>query len=423
MVWIHGGALITGSGGLGLYHGASLAERGVVMVTINYRLGTLGFFSHPALDKENRHGTVNFGLLDQIAALRWVQENIAAFGGDANNVTIFGESSGAESILALFASPLARGLFHRGISQSPFGLPSHTRSRAQEVGIRVASRVGLDGADATMEELRRVPAEDFGPIQREPGMSLMPCFIFGDEGLPKPILAIFREGEQAQVPLIVGSNSWEASVGELFGLEPEDLIALLGAIGEGLVKLLYPNATDNRDLGRKLLRDLIFVTFAKRIAEAHARCGVPAWRYYFTYVAENSDDPGVAHGAEIIFVMDSFDTANIEGLEFTETDRAIGKRVSSYWLSFAHNGEPNPEGEPEWRGEPALLGEAVMKFGKKIKMVPNFMWPRLSILQGLLVLIEQLLTESNQSEDPVGAIAYADKRKIKRMLRRRKSRS
>lgn len=143
MVWIHGGAFIFGSGSLPLYSGAPLASKGAVVVTFNYRLGQLGFFSHPALQKENPGGPVNFGLLDQIAALKWVQQNIAQFGGDAGNVTIMGQSAGGKSVLALFASPIARGLFHKGIAQSSYVVPDATRAKAIEVGVKVADNLGL----------------------------------------------------------------------------------------------------------------------------------------------------------------------------------------------------------------------------------------------------------------------------------------
>ena len=130
MVWVHGGACIFGSGGLPLYDGAPLAAKGAVVVTVNYRLAQLGFFAHPALQDEDPGGPANFGLLDQIAALKWVQRNVGLFGGDANNVTIIGQSAGGKSVLALFASPMARGLFHKGIAQSSYAIPDTSRANA-----------------------------------------------------------------------------------------------------------------------------------------------------------------------------------------------------------------------------------------------------------------------------------------------------
>jgi para-nitrobenzyl esterase len=156
MVWIHGGAFVIGSGSLPFTDGTVLARRGVVVVSFNYRLGPLGFVVHPALEREAtaQPAPANFGLQDQIAALRWVQRNIAAFGGDPKRVTIFGESAGAQSVLALMASPPARGLFQHAIAQSPYGLPSHTRDKARGTGNKLADALGLRGARASAAQLR-----------------------------------------------------------------------------------------------------------------------------------------------------------------------------------------------------------------------------------------------------------------------------
>lgn len=197
MVWIHGGGLVFGSGAVPGYGGDSLAKRGAVIVSINYRMGPLGFFSHPALDAE-RTGFKNFGLLDQIAALKWVQKNISSFGGDANNVTIFGQSAGAESVLALYSSPLARGLFHKGIAQSPYGIPGHTPEKARKVGEAVASAVGLDGARASATQLRAIPANKFGSLEA-PELTLSPGFIIGDDALPASILETFQKKKSGSI--------------------------------------------------------------------------------------------------------------------------------------------------------------------------------------------------------------------------------
>ena len=150
MVWLHGGALIFGAGSLKLYDGAALAEQGAVVVTVNYRLGPLGYFVHPALERAAPGGPANFGLLDQMAALRWVQRNIDAFGGDPQQVTLFGQSAGAQSVLALMSSPMARGLFQRAVAQSPYGIPSHSRAQARETGVRVTQALGLRGERANL---------------------------------------------------------------------------------------------------------------------------------------------------------------------------------------------------------------------------------------------------------------------------------
>lgn len=389
MVWIHGGALVIGSGSLPAYDGSPLAQRGVVVVTINYRLGHLGFFSHPALDKEAPGGTVNYGLLDEIAALEWVQENIAAFGGDRNNVMIFGESAGGQSVLALFASPLARGHFHKGVAQSSYGVPSNTRAKALDVGIKTASALGLPGADATLEELRAVPAEKFGQLDVK-GPSLAPGFVIGDAALPEAILDIFQKGNEAPVPLIIGSNSDEATVVESFGIDPAKVIEQMGLFRIAL-KPLYPGVTNNAELGRELIRDLVFTSFAKRMANLHS-ARAPSWRYYFSYIPVNlrGKEPGVPHGGEIVFVMGTGDIAPETHAIFTEADREMSKRVGDYWFEFARSSKPAPRGEPAWAQEDAKNDET-MEFGETIALQPNFMRARLNVFINLLNIIGRIL--------------------------------
>ena len=193
MVWLHGGALIVGSGGLPLYNGVPLAQQGVVVVTLNYRLGPLGFFVHPAIEREAPGGVVNFGLFDQIAALQWVQRNIAAFGGDPGNITLFGQSAGAQSVLALMSSPLSQGLMQRAVVQSAYGLPARPRAKARETGMRVATAVGLPGADASAAQLRSVPAEQLAALDGH-DLSLAPVFIVGDPVVPVTPVEAFRAG-------------------------------------------------------------------------------------------------------------------------------------------------------------------------------------------------------------------------------------
>jgi para-nitrobenzyl esterase len=389
MVWIHGGALVTGAGSLPFYDGTSLSSRGAVVVTINDRLGPLGFFAHPALAQEDPNGLVNFGLLDQIAALKWVQHNIAAFGGDANNVMIFGESAGAQSVLALFASPLARGLFAKGVAQRAYGIPSHTRAAAMQAGIQVATGAGLDGAQATLAQLRAIPADEFKTLNKK-GMSLAPSFIFGDAALPEPILDIFQKGNEAPVPLILGSNSDEATVATAFGIDPAKLIANMGNAKIAL-KPLFPDAKDNDQLGRELIRDLIFTALAKRIADYHA-VRAPSWRYYFTYVPQNLRDqePGVPHGGEIVFVFGTGDRAPQYQDLFTDADRAMAQRVGDYWYAFARNSKPDAANEPAWvSSTPA--NDTVLEFGETLAPQTHFMHARLNVFVGLLNLVGKFL--------------------------------
>ena len=321
MVWLHGGALIFGTGGLPLYDGVALARQGVVVVTVNYRLGTLGFFVHPAIEREAPGGAVNFGLLDQIAALKWVQSNIAAFGGDPNNVTLFGQSAGAQSVLALMSSPLSQKLMQRAVVQSAYGLPARPRAKARETGVRVASAVGLSGANASAEQLRSVPAERLAALEGN-DLSLAPNFIVGDPVVPVAPVEAFRAGKQAKIPLLIGSNSDETSVALAFGIKPAQLIKKLGA-GGMLLRPLYRDVKDDAELGRQVVRDAVFTAFARRIAVLHA-AKAPVWRYYFSRVSDGlrSQQPGVPHGGEVPSVFGTADLCECTGATPTAADRA-----------------------------------------------------------------------------------------------------
>ncbi len=389
MVWIHGGALVVGDGGQPWFDGAALAERGAVVVTLNYRLGPLGFFSHPALDQAYPNGTVNFGLLDEIAALKWVQENIAQFGGDPNNVMIFGESAGAQSVLALFASPLAQGLFHKGIAESAYGIPSATRAKALAAGIQVADALGLDGANATLEQLRAAPAEKLASLNQK-GMTLAPGFVVGDAALPEPLLDTFQKGQQAAVPLIIGSNSDEATVVASFGVDPAEVIKQMGAFKIAL-KPLYPGVNDNETLGRELIRDLIFTAFAKRISDLHS-ARAPSWRYYFDYIPQNlrGKEPGVPHGGEIPFVFDTGTLAPETKTYFAAADEEMAKRVGAYWFEFARSSGPNPNGQPAWAQNDAK-NDNTMVFGDTIALQQDFLRARLNVFGDLLNVLGKIL--------------------------------
>ena len=382
MVWIHGGALVFGAGSQPLYAGKALAARGAVVVSLNYRLGPLGFFDHPALAGTSG-GDVNFGLLDQIAALKWVRDNIAAFGGDPGNVTIFGESAGGQSVLALFASPKARGLFQRGIVQSAYGIPSSTRAKARTVSTKVAASLGVAGASANADQLRAIPAQRFAAAFQGEDMSLAPGFVSGDNVLPEPILDTFQKQRQAKLPLIIGSNSDEATVATAFGLDPAAVVSRLGA-GKVLLKPLYPGVSDPAQLGREAIRDLVFTAYARRIAYLHSQ-QAPTWRYYFSHVQTGlrPRPPGVGHGGEIAFVMGTGDSCRCLPAPFSPADRALSRKVGHYWFAFARNGAPTAAGAPAWPKD-ATRRAQVMEFGAAPVVRPNFMQARLNVLIGAL---------------------------------------
>jgi len=370
MVWIHGGALIFGSGGLAIYDGSTLARRGVAVVTINYRLGPLGFFAHPALDKENPKGAVNFGLLDQIAALRWVKSNIGAFGGDPAKVTVFGQSAGAQSVLALMTSPLAGGLFRGAIAESPYGVPSRTRAQASSIGVAVANAVGLPGAGASMAALRSIPATRLASLEGK-GLSLTPGFVVGDDAVPMPLLEAFQKGREAAVPLIIGSNSDDASVAVAFGIDPAQLVQKMGR-AHVLVRSYYPGVTDDRQLGREVARDVVFTAFARRIAYLHS-AKAPTWRYYFSH--GGSATTGAGHGAEVPFVLGTVEQCQCLSKPPNAVDRAIERRVGDRWASFATTGKP--AGELAWEPDNRVRGWA-LEIGDEDAARPGFMTARLN---------------------------------------------
>lgn len=339
MVWLHGGGYTLGAGGLPPYDGKALAQRDVVVVTINYRLGHLGFFAHPALEGEEGERLYNFGLMDQIAALRWVQENIAAFGGDASNVTLFGESAGARSVLSLMTSPKARGLFHKAIVQSGYTLPDTPRKKALEKGEQIAAHFGLSSASA--EQLRAIPPDAFWPLDAP--LNMGPTPIVGDAVLPQPMLDCFFAGKQHAMPVLIGSNSDEASVMAVFGVDLAGEIAKLRRtrrLGLGLIKLLYPGVKGDEELGRQVCRDMAFTTLGYVVMQAQQQINQPCWRYWFDYVAEAEHATylnGAWHGNDVPYVFDTLMLAEPARFYANARDRAFSAQVADYWVNFARH--------------------------------------------------------------------------------------
>ncbi|WP_312240657.1 carboxylesterase/lipase family protein [Pantoea sp.] len=390
MVWLHGGGYTIGAGGLPIYNGKPLAARGVVVVTLNYRLGHLGFFAHPALDAEYPDGEPvnNFALLDQIAALQWVQRNIPAFGGDRRNVTLFGESSGARSVLSLFCSPYSRGLFHKGIVQSAYSVPDVPRSQALKTGVAAATHFGLPNASA--EELRRLPAHDFWPLGSD--LANGPVPIAGDVVLPQPMLATFRAGKQHRLPLMIGCNSDEASVLDFFGVDATRIVREMQQkkpFSYRLVKWLY-DIHDDVLLGRTLARDMAFTVLTLLIVKAQHDIGMPGWRYWFDYVAENERDLypwGAWHGNEIPYVLNtlSYVEPGMKTRPYTAGDYAFSRTVSDYWLAFARDATefthtlPGELPWPAWHPGADLTLSLGEKGKAALALKRNFMKSRLRL--------------------------------------------
>lgn len=380
VVWIHGGAYVFGAGSVPIYDGSAMAQKGVVFVSINYRLGPLGFFAHPALDKG---GPYNFGMLDQVAALKWVKANIARFGGDPADVTLMGQSAGGKSVLWHFASPLSRGLFHKGIAESVYILPDATLDKGREVSSKVASAVGLDGANASLDDLRKIAPHRFFEIDDKEA-ALGPVGIVGDAMLPRTIADTFQDGGEARLPLIIGNTSDDQSVIAAFGVSPEGVLKKLGAAGFAL-KLLYPGVSAEKMPGQAL-RDIVFTMNSRWVADRHAK-RAPTWRYYFDYVAAK-DKPswtdGVPHGGDVIYFLDTVDSS------YAKRDREYARKVSGYMLEFARTGKPAFAGSPDWQDD-RLFRDRTLVFGPdKIEQRHNFMKVRLDVLVGATKIIDSL---------------------------------
>jgi para-nitrobenzyl esterase len=356
MVWIHGGGYFSGASDEQRHDGSMLASKGVLVVTINYRLGVIGFLAHPALTTESPHAASgNYGLLDQVLALEWVRDNIASFGGDPENVTIFGESAGSFAVSALMASPLAQGLFHKAIGQSGAHLTGSalnlpTLSVAEELGTALETETEV----ASLEELRHLASESLVAAVGEDASRFRP--IVDGYVLRSHVWDVFARGEQSSVPLLAGWNSAEAkwvppvSVNELDeqirDAFPEDYES---------ARALYP-ASNEREawLSAIALRsERQFVVFGTwKWIELHAATGgVPVFRYLFDQVIPTEtgpppgDDPGAAHATDIEYVFQTLETKH---LAWRDEDRRVADVMATWWTNFAKTGDPNGPNLPIW---------------------------------------------------------------------------
>lgn len=342
MVWIHGGGFRIGAGGIPLYDGTALARRDVVVVTFNYRLGLLGVFDHPALEEEQRgQARANYALLDQIAALEWVRDNIARFGGDPNRVTLFGESAGGVSVMLLMMSERSDGLFHQAIIESAGGWTrSPTREAAQALGLRVSASTGAHD----MTALRAIDSTSLVSVldQLTPPLGYTPL-VDGDivrESIPDA----FAAGRFRSMPIIVGANTYEQNLIAAATAAParRAMVAALGPDQQSALRAMYgEDARDDDTLAGVLFRDGGFVAPARWIGRRNTSSSY-YYRYAHIRVAQRGESPGAGHGAEVPYVFDSLGAISPAArLMWRAEDRQMARTLGDCWTSFARDGRPS----------------------------------------------------------------------------------
>jgi para-nitrobenzyl esterase len=358
--WIYGGALTTGSSRDAIYDSTRLAGQGIVVVSINYRLGVLGWLAHPELSQESPLGVSgNYGLLDQIQALRWVRENIRAFGGDPENVTIAGESAGGLSVMYLLASPPARGLFAKAIAESAYMIstPELKKSMygspsAEESGLRLAAALHAPNIAA----MRAMDARTL--TYAAPAAGYAPWGTIDGHFLPHQLVTVFDKGEQAHVPLLAGFNSGE--IRSLMMLAPHPVAnaaeydAIIheryGDLADEFLRL-YPGS----DMEESILattRDALYGWTAERLVRKQAALGLPSYLYFFDHGYPAADAAGLHgfHASELPYVFGTFDGTppHWPKVPATPKERKLSDAMIGYWTSFARTGRPQAANEPDW---------------------------------------------------------------------------
>jgi para-nitrobenzyl esterase len=376
MVWIHGGGFMGGSGSFPMTSGVRFAGHGVVLVSLNYRLGRFGFFAFPALSRERPDETKgNYAYMDQIAALQWVKRNIAAFGGDPNNVTIFGFSAGGVSVHSLLASPMARGLFHKAIAESGGSRDSVLTARplskdgvdpnypvsAETIGTQFARSMGIEGTDqAALASLRALSAEQVLRGASAPAGATAPPIettpILDGKLITETAETAYKARRQPRIPLLLGSNSADTAGNRVKAATKEELFARFGQWSAQAKAAYDPDGS--ADLATLIARandDFGQAEPARFAANAFAANGSPVYLYRFSYVQTAMREQmraGAPHGGEIGYVFGTL-TAR-PGTTLSPEDLAVARLAQSYWVNFARTGDPNGAGLPAWpRHDPA----------------------------------------------------------------------
>jgi para-nitrobenzyl esterase len=375
MFWIYGGGLSYGSAAWPWYDGTAFAKQGVVLVSVNYRLARFGFFAHPAVSAAEPGAVLgNYGFMDQIAGLKWVQQNIAAFGGNPADVTIFGESAGGRSVNALLVSPLSKGLFHKAIIQSGAGRNQlrHIRdsrpgvpTSAESMGVEFAKSAGL--THPTAAALRALPAD----VVRGPVGSTPPPFanaMIDGRLVVEDFTETYKKGAQHRVPLMIGANSAEFGTGVAPDAEP--VFRSLGFYRDKALALYDGYGTNDPKLvAMEITSDMGMNNGTRYVARLIAQAGQPVYHFHFGYVAQaaRATSPGARHAAELVYVFDTLGsrtTRTQPPAAVADADRKVARQMNTYWANFAKRGDPNGSGLPEW---PALT----LSGDETLELTPN----------------------------------------------------
>jgi para-nitrobenzyl esterase len=359
MFWMHGGANMGGSGSGSLYNDGALSNHGVVLVTINYRLGILGFFAHPALTRESAHNASgNYGLMDQILALRWVRANIARFGGDPSNVTVFGQSDGSKDTELLMTSPLARGLFQKAIGESGSALypPPVPLDQAEQSGQQFAANFAIPASQNPIEFLRQVSAQDLIAKAAKIQWGQPPVSPNIDGWvLPRSPAEVFKSGQEAPIPLLLGTTTREfgssepidqlrKTIEQATGKYAPQALALYGLAnsGQGTDDPLYGSAAV------QWTADHQFHCPITTVALWHAATHLPTYEYELDHAIPGQETQGALHSSDLPYIFGYFPTSGRISGNFERIDKNLAELVQSYWTNFAKTGDPNSANLPHW---------------------------------------------------------------------------
>lgn len=381
MFWLHGGANAGGTASSALYKDGTLLQHGVLLVTVNYRLGIFGFLAHPGLTRESTHdASGNYGLMDQVLALRWVHDNIAKFGGDPANITVFGQSAGAQDTGLLMTSPLSKDLFRRAIAESgtSFNPPLPSRAEAEQAGEKLAAVLHARAGDGAIKYLRQLSTQDVlkGVADQDPKQPPLVGPDIDGWVIRRSPAEVFASGQESAIPLIVGTTTRE------FGMSapPDEVrtmiqnatgdfaiqaLALYGLAngGQGTTDPMYGPAAD------QWFADLVFRCPVTTQAVWHSAAHHPTYEYQFEHAIPGQEAQGAVHSSDLPYVFGFYPkTGNISG-NFGETDYKLADLIETYWTNFAKSGNPNSDKVPHW---PALDGSPTfIEFTQDGRVVVN----------------------------------------------------